>query len=242
VHNVNSPAVCVTETPTAQNSNNTIQNSAFYDLGLSAIRIRLPGRPADTTSNIPQFTTVQNNIVTGYGRVFPAAFGILQGNGHDNVYTHNEVSDGFKGAIHVWDCSGSDAPSLTANNTISFNHVYNLFQGIMNDGGSLYFQAANTGAPQVSAGGNKFLNNKVHDASDASIMDSDGYGGDGLYIDDFSGLVDVENNLVYRVSGNTLSFSGPRAAANNSSTIKNKILAFARAQAEVTRLSISTPI
>jgi hypothetical protein len=64
--------------------------------------------------------------------------------------------------------------------------------------------------------------------NDASVMDSDGYGGDGLYADDFSGQVDMENNLVYRVSGNAISFSGPRAGPGQSSTVKNNILAFAR--------------
>ena len=59
-------------------------------------------------------------------------------------------------------------------------------------------------------------------------MDSDGYGGDGMYVDDYTGLVDVENNLVYRVSGNAISFSGPRAGPNQSSTVRNNILAFAR--------------
>ena len=43
-----------------------------------------------------------------------------------------------------------------------------------------------------------------------------------------SGLVDMENNLVYRVSGNAISFSGPRAGPNQQSTVKNNILAFAR--------------
>ena len=52
-----------------------------------------------------------------------------------------------------------------------------------------------------TAAGNKILNNKIHDVTDASVMDSNGYGGDGLYLDDDTGLVDVENNLVYRVSG-----------------------------------------
>jgi len=72
------------------------------------------------------------------------------------------------------------------------------------------------------------LNNKIHDVSDASVMDADGYGGDGLYADDFSGLVDMENNLIYRVSGNGISFSAPRAGPNQSSTVKNNIVAFAR--------------
>jgi hypothetical protein len=72
------------------------------------------------------------------------------------------------------------------------------------------------------------LNNKVHDVSDASAMDDDGYGGDGLYVDDYTGLVDIENNLVYRVSGNAVSFSGPRVGPNEASTIENNIFAFAR--------------
>ena len=54
-------------------------------------------------------------------------------------------------------------------------------------------------------------NNVVHDVNDASaLMDKDGYGGDGLYADDFTSSVVMENNLVYRVSDNAVSFSGPQ--------------------------------
>jgi hypothetical protein len=38
----------------------------------------------------------------------------------------------------------------------------------------------------------------------------------------------MENNLIYRVSGHAISFSGPRAGPNQSSTEKNDILAYAR--------------
>jgi hypothetical protein len=38
----------------------------------------------------------------------------------------------------------------------------------------------------------------------------------------------MENNLVCRVSGNAISFSGPRAGPNQGSTVKNNILAFTR--------------
>jgi hypothetical protein len=40
--------------------------------------------------------------------------------------------------------------------------------------------------------------------------------------------MDVENNLVYRVSGASISFSGPRPQSNGVSTVKNNIFAFAR--------------
>lgn len=224
----NSPNWCVSNNTGGVAANNLIENSAFYDLAADGIRIGVSGNPTDTNANVPQFNTVQNTVVEGYGRVFPSSKGITQGQGHDNVYTHNDVYDGYKGAIKVCYCADSDVnPPFTNNNIISFNHVYNLFQGIMNDSGSLYM-GVGTPSPPSSGTGNKMLNNKVHDVNDASVMDSDGYGGDGLYADDFSGQVDMENNLVYRVSGNAISFSGPRAGPGQSSTVKNNILAFAR--------------
>jgi uncharacterized protein (TIGR03437 family) len=223
-----SPNWCVSNNTGGVAANNLIENSAFYDLAADGIRIGIPGNPTDTNANVPQFNTVQNTVVEGYGRVYVSSKGITQGQGHDNLYTHNDVFDGYKGAIKVCYCANSDVNlPFTNNNIISFNHVYNLFQGIMNDSGSLYF-GVGTPSPPSSGTGNKMLNNKVHDVNDASVMDSDGYGGDGLYADDFSGLVDMENNLVYRVSGNAISFSGPRAGPNQSSTVKNNILAFAR--------------
>ena len=223
-----SPNWCVSKSASAVTANNLIENSAFYDLAADGIRIGGSGQSSNTNANVPQFNTVQNSVVEGYGRVYASSKGITQGEGHDNLYTHNDVYDGYKGAIHVCYCGNSDTnPPFTNNNIISFNHVYNLFQGIMNDSGSLYF-GVGTPSPPSSGTGNKMLNNKVHDVNDASALDSDGYGGDGLYMDDFTGLVDVENNLVYRVSGNAISFSGPRAGSNQSSTVKNNIVAFAR--------------
>ena len=38
-------------------------------------------------------------MVEGYGRTIPASFGIGQGMGHDNLYTHNDVYDGYHCAI-----------------------------------------------------------------------------------------------------------------------------------------------
>jgi hypothetical protein len=172
-------------------------------------------------------TTVQNNVVEGYGRVIPAAFGIGQGMGHDNLYTHNDVYDGYHCAISTSQSIGTTTvPSGigNANNVISFNHVYNLLQGIMNDGGSIRIDGGNS---VFTASGNKILNNNIHDVSDASIQDSNGYGGHGIYMDDGTGLVDVENNLVYRVSGFGIFTPHGPPATGQANIIKNNIVAFA---------------
>lgn len=226
--NGGSPAYCMSTSVNAQVTNNVVQNSAFYDIGAVGIRIGNPFQPANTDANVPQSTTVRNNVVEGYGRTVPAAFGIGQGMGHDNLYTHNDVYDGYHCAIST----SQSIPEPTkpagignANNVISFNHVYNLLQGIMNDGGSIRIDGGN----QVfTAAGNKILNNKIHDVTDASIMDSNGYGGNGVYLDNGTGLVDVENNLVYRVSGFAVYTPHGPASQNQSNTVKNNIFAYAR--------------
>jgi len=235
--NAQSPPWCVSRSAAAGTSHNVIQNSAFYDLGTNGIRIGVAALPADTDANLPQFTTVQNTVVTGYGRLVPEAPGILQYEAHDSLITHNDVYDGYHQAIAICFCSGNTAAVPGGHgNVISFNHIYNTHQGIMNDGGALYIQTRNLQlAPAPS--GNRILNNKVHDVSDASVMDSDGYGGDGIYIDTETGAVDVENNLVYRTSGNTMNFAAAPTAPNEPSTVRNNIFAFAR----VSMLNESAP-
>ena len=219
-----SPVWCVATTSAAVTANNAVENSAFYDIGSTAVRVGVQGKATDTDTNIPQFTVVQNNVVEGWGRVFPGEYGITQGQAHNNTYTHNDIHDGYRAAIGICFCSGFKPDAH--DNVISFNHVYNLMQGIMNDDGSLYIQARNTQG--ASPPGNKILNNKVHDVSDGSALDADGYGGDGIYIDTETGLVDVENNLVYRVSGSPMSFAGAPQNLNETSTIKNNVFAFGR--------------
>ncbi len=226
--NGTSPAYCVATSLSATVTNNVVQNSAFYDLGVMGIRIGNPYQPVDTDSNEPQFTTVQNNVVEGYGRTIPAAFGIGQGMGHDNLYTHNDVYDGYHCAISTsQSIADSTAPAGMGNakNVISFNHVWNLLQGIMNDGGSIRIDGGNT---VFTAAGNKVLNNRIHDVTDASIMDANGYGGHGVYLDDSTGMVDVENNLIYRVSGYGVYTPHGPAGLNQENIVRNNIVAYAR--------------
>lgn len=229
------PKWCVDPNTDAVTSNNVVKNSRFYDIGALGMRIADPWVPAETDANVPQFITVENNVVEGYGRIIPAAFGIGQGLGHDNLYTHNDVYDGYHCAISISQQSGNAPPNGVdgnppignGNNTISFNHVYNLLQGIMDDGGAIRIEAGNA---VFTADGNKILNNKIHDVSDASAFfgGTHGYGGDGIYLDNSTGLVDVENNLVYRVSDTAVYTPHGPAQEHEANKVHNNILAFAR--------------
>jgi hypothetical protein len=217
-----------TSSTSATTAYNVFQNGAIYDVGGVGIRFGNAPVYTDTDANVPQFNTVQNSVIEGYGRMFPGAGGIAQGSGHDNLYTHNEIYDGYHDGIGVCMLGcipGAKNSNGSFNNTASFNHVYNIYKGITDDGGGIYF---NVGNANFTAKGNKILNNRVHDTTSAYIMDSDGYGGLGIYLDIQSGLVDVENNLVYRTSGaNFLMPQGP-PAPNQPNTIKNNIFAYGR--------------
>jgi hypothetical protein len=221
-------AECVAPTASPAVTDNLIANNAVYDIGVQGIRVGLHYVATDEDTNVPQYNLVENNVVEGYGRTIPAAFGIGQGYGNHNLYTHNDVYDGYHCAISLSTNAGDvNKPNGmgVAYNTISFNHVWNLLQGIMNDGGAIRVDG---GVKEYTAPGNKIWNNKIHDVTDASIMDANGYGGHGIYMDNQTGLVDVENNLVYRVSDSTIyTVHGPQQV-NNANLIKNNILAYGR--------------
>ena len=235
------PAWCASipaDPSTVTTTHNAVKNSIFYDIGALGIRIGDPWVPKETQENIPQFTAVENNVVEGYGRIIPSSFGVGQGMGHDNSYTHNDVYDGYHCAISISEQTTVQPDGLgNFNNTISFNHVYNLMQGIMSDGGSIRIESGNG---VFTSPGNKIRNNRIHDVSDASAHFDQGfgYGGNGVYLDNSTGEVDVENNLIYRVSdtavytphGPAPILVGKKVEYNGAepNVIKNNILAFAR--------------
>jgi hypothetical protein len=217
-----------TTSPDATTAHNSFQNGAIYDVGSYGIRVGLMPSRTDTDNNVPHFTTIADSVIAGYGRVFPVGFGVMQGQGHDNLYTHNEIYDGYHSGIEICalNCPPAHQDSHGAfNNVISFNHIHDLSLGVMNETACIYL---NTSTPFFVPTGNKVLNNKCHDISDASTIDRDGYAGHGLYLDNFTGAVDVENNLVYRVASSALSMTSGPATPNTPNIIKNNIFAFSR--------------
>lgn len=213
----------VTSSTTATTAHNDIENSLFYDIGGMAIRIgRLPYY-TDTDSNVAQFNTVQNTAIEGFGRVIASSPGLSQGDGHDNTYTHNDIYDGYQDGIELCapacELGQSDSHGVF-NNTSSFNHIYNIGQGILSDMGCIYYDA------DPSSTGNQILNNKCHDVIDAAGLDSDGYAGQGYYLDLNTANVLVENNLAYRVSSMALAQTCGPQSPNSANTIKNNIFAF----------------
>jgi hypothetical protein len=72
------------------------------------------------------------------------------------------------------------------------------------------------------------LNNKVHDVSDDSALDTDGYAGQGIYLDDSTANMLVQNNLVYRASSSiNAETCGPQTPGTPNNFVNN-IFAYGR--------------
>jgi len=215
----------------APSANDVIQNSAFYDLGSSGIRIGRTPSGGDHPQYVPHNITVQNNIIQGYSRVFPDGEGIAMGNGHDVNYAHNDINDGYHAGISICSlgCASYQWSANGVNIVTQYNHIWNVMGGITSDGGALYYD---TGAQGGSGTGNQILNNLIHDVNDASVIDwqqtNGGYGGHGIYLDIRSSGINIENNIVYRVSGSGLVMTDAPYEGGAANTFNNNIIAYSR--------------
>ena len=180
--------------------NNKILECQFFDLGAGAIKI----------TNYGNHQIIGCHIYNG-GLIFHAAVAIWIGSAANNLVAHNHIHHFHYSGISVgWTWGSANNP--TANNLIEFNHIHDLGkladgEPLLNDNGGIYTLGVQPGT--------KIRSNLIHD------IQAHNFGGWGIYLDEGSSQITVENNLVYRTRT-----GGFHLHMGKDNIVRNNIFAF----------------
>jgi parallel beta-helix repeat protein len=180
--------------------NNKILECQFFDLGAGAIKI----------ANYGNHQIIGCHIYNG-GLIFHAAVAIWIGSAANNLVAHNHIHHFHYSGISVgWTWGSANNP--TANNLIEFNHIHDLGkladgEPLLNDNGGIYTLGVQPGT--------KIRSNLIHD------IQAHNFGGWGIYLDEGSSQITVENNLVYRTRT-----GGFHLHMGKDNIVRNNIFAF----------------
>ena len=137
----------------------------------------LPGRDRAQ----PSATTVSDCSIHDGGILFHSAIGVWIGDASRNRIVHNAIWNfNYSGISCGW--TWGYAPAFTCDNRIEGNHIHGIGHGVLSDMGAIYTLGRQAGST-VSR-------NFIHD------VHSYGYGGWGIYPDEGSSWLRIEENVV----------------------------------------------
>jgi parallel beta-helix repeat protein len=190
-----------------------IVGNHMHDLGAGGVKIGDPKVP-NNEGQATDGNVVSSNHIHDVGLVYPAAVGIWVGQSSNNIISHNEINDTYYTGISVgW--TWGYGPTAARGNVIEFNKIYNIGRGLLSDMGCIYTLGVQPGTVE--------RNNTCHDVSRYR------YGGWGLYTDEGSSDIMIENNVVYRTQD-----GGFHQHYGTNNIVRNNIFAYGK-EAQIRR-------
>ncbi len=152
------------------------------DMGAGGIKLGDTAlAPTENTRNADNL--VMDNDIHDLGLVSPSAVGIWVGQSSRNTLSHNHIHDLYYTAISVgW--TWGYGPNQSSGNRIEWNDLHDIGKGLLSDMGAVYTLGIQPGTV--------IRNNLIHD------VNAFAYGGWGIYTDEGSSRILIENNIVYR--------------------------------------------
>lgn len=167
------------------------------------------GRDTDPPWARTRNIEVTDNWLHDYGQDYPSAVGILVQNAEGISVIHNHVHDGGYTGISVgW--SWGYRRSISQFNRVEFNHIHHIgIGGLLSDMGGIYTLGVSPGTT--------IRNNHIHH------VEANHYGGWGIYNDEGSTHLLIENNVVHHTK-----FAPYNIHFARELTVRNNIFALGR--------------
>src|SRR5581483_4568319 len=196
-----------------------LAESELFDLGTGGVKIGEPDRIGNLPPGVkspfpddPKLEThhieVTGNDIREGGRIWHQGQGVLVGQSYNNLISHNHIHDFYQLGISVgW--TWGYGKSLAHDNILEFNHIHQIGQGWSSDVAGIYTLGMQPGTV--------LRNNLIHDVECADYI------GRGIYLDEGSTDILVENNIIYNTTTGAFGMNYGRR-----NTIRNNIFAFGK--------------
>lgn len=195
---------------------NAVLDCVMTDLGGGGVRMDGGGfnshRLDECSGNV-----VGNCEIGHYGREFRSSVGVLLKHTEKCRVDHCHIFDGYYTGVSVGWSWGYGHTNCRLNE-ITCNHIHDIGQRVLSDMGGIYLLGKSYGT--------KVSGNRIHN------VDSDAYGGWGIYCDEGTTGVLIENNVVYDTLFATFNIHYCREV-----TVRNNIFACGK-KAQITRTRV----
>jgi parallel beta-helix repeat protein len=200
---------------------NRVVRNNIYNIGAGAVKLgwgieglQPPFTEGGTRGLIPdkeaelnQENVVSDNHMYDLGIVFPSAVGVWIGQSIGSTVSHNHIHHlNYSGISVGWNWTYT--PQMCHHNIIEYNHIHDI-SNMLSDLGAIYTLGIQPGTV--------LRNNLIHDISRFV------YGGWGIYLDESSSHILVENNVVYSTAA-----EGFVQHYGYENVVRNNIFAFSK--------------